>query len=203
MSCECHQTAVVADKNVLRIALALALNFIMFVIGLIAGIISESTGLIADSFDMLADASAYALGLLAVGRAMRFKTITAALSGGLLLILGVGVLFDVGRRVLLGSSPMSTVIIIIACMSLIVNGIVLYLLRRFRGGEIHLRATWIFTRADVIANLGVILSGALIAITNSRYPDLIIGTAIALYVIKEAFEILGETHKTHLASRKN
>ncbi|KTC69545.1 cation transporter [Legionella bozemanae] len=201
MGCECHQAAVIADRKVLKIALTL--NFAMFVVGLIAGIIAESTGLIADSFDMLADASAYALGLLAVGRAMRFKTTTAALSGGLLLILGVGVLVDVGRRTLLGSSPMSTIIISIACISLVVNGVVLYLLRRFRNGEIHLRATWIFTRADVIANLGVILSGGLIAITNSRYPDLIIGTAIALYVIKEAFEILGETHKTHLESKQN
>ncbi|MFO3451189.1 cation transporter [Legionella pneumophila serogroup 1] len=201
MGCECYQAAVRADRKVLKIALTL--NFTMFIVGLIAGIIAESTGLIADSFDMLADASAYALGLLAVGRAMRFKTTTAALSGGLLLILGVGVLVDVGRRALLGSSPMSTIIISIACISLVVNGVVLYLLRRFRNGEIHLRATWIFTRADVIANLGVILSGGLIAITNSRYPDLIIGTAIALYVIKEAFEILGETHKTHLESKQN
>lgn len=201
MGCECHQAAVVADRKVLKIALTL--NFIMFIVGLIAGIIAESTGLIADSFDMLADASVYALGLLAVDRAMRFKTITAALSGGLLLILGVGVLVDVGRRTLLGSSPMSTIIISIACISLVVNGVVLYLLRRFRNGEIHLRATWIFTRADVIANLGVILSGGLIAITNSRYPDLIIGTAIALYVIKEAFEMLDETHKTHLESKQN
>ncbi|HHU0079752.1 TPA: cation transporter [Legionella pneumophila] len=201
MGCECHQAAVITDRKVLKIALTL--NFTMFVVGLIAGIIAESTGLIADSFDMLADASAYALGLLAVGRAMRFKTTTAALSGGLLLILGVGVLVDVGRRTLLGSSPMSTIIISIACISLVVNSVVLYLLRRFRDGEVHLRATWIFTRADVIANLGVILSGGLIAITNSHYPDLIIGTAIALYVIKEAFEILGETHKTHLESKQN
>ncbi|HAT4425584.1 cation transporter [Legionella pneumophila serogroup 1] len=195
MSCKCQQATTVTDKKVLFIALAL--NFIMFVVGLIAGIIAESTGLIADSLDMLADASAYALGLLAVGRGMRFKTTTAALSGSVLLILGIGVLFDVGRRVIWGSSPISTIIITIACLSLVVNGIVLYLLRRFRDGEIHLRATWIFTRADVVANLGVILSGSLIALTKTRYPDLVVGIAISLYVIKEALEILGETHKNN------
>ncbi len=201
MSCECQQAAAIADRKILFIALAL--NITMFIVGLIAGILAQSTGLIADSLDMLADASAYALGLLAVGRGMRFKTTTAALSGTILLILGVGVLFDVGRRALLGSSPMSTVIVSIACISLVVNSIVLYLLRRFRDGEIHLRTTWIFTRADVVANLGVILSGGLVALMKSRYPDLIVGVAIALYVIKEAFEILGEARKNNVSAKIN
>ncbi|KTD53930.1 cation transporter [Legionella quateirensis] len=201
MSCECQQATTIGDKKVLFIALVL--NFTMFVVGLIAGIVSESTGLIADSLDMLADASAYALGLLAVGRGMRFKTTTAAFSGSVLLILGIGVLFDVGRRAIWGSSPISTIIVTIACISLVVNSIVLYLLRRFRNGEIHLRTTWIFTRADVVANLGVLLSGGLIGLTKSRYPDLIVGIAISLYVIKEAFEILGEAHKNHIKTKSH
>jgi Co/Zn/Cd efflux system component len=65
------------------------------------------------------------------------------------------------------------------------------MLGRFREGEVHLRATWIFTRVDVIANIGVIASGLLVSLTGSRYPDLVAGTAIGVYVIKEAFEILG------------
>ena len=200
MSCECRQVAQM-DKKILYIALIL--NFIMFVVGLVAGIIAQSTGLIADSLDMLTDASAYALALLAIGRSIRFKKNTALISGIFVLILGLGILIDVARRALLGSTPMSTVIITIACISLVVNGVVLYLLRRFREGEIHLRATWIFTRADVIANLGVILSGGLIVFTKSRYPDLIVGTAIALYVIKEAFEIIGIYRATQVASNTN
>lgn len=192
MSCECHQSTI-TDKKILFIALTL--NFIMFVVGLIAGIIAESTGLIADSLDMLTDASAYALALMAIGRSTRFKKTTALVSGGFVFILGIGVLIDVGRRALSGSEPVSAIIITIACISLVVNGLVLYLLRRFREGEIHLQATWIFTRADVIANLGVIASGSLIIFTKSRYPDLIVGTAIALYIVRESFEILALSRK--------
>lgn len=188
-TCECHQiSTTLADRKILTIALGL--NATMFVVGMIAGLLAQSTGLIADSLDMLADASAYALGLLAVGRGVRFKAATATLSGSLLLTLGVVVLIDVGRRIWLGSFPESEIMIIVASISLVVNGTVLYLLSRFRNGEVHLRATWLFTRADVIANLGVIISGILIHLTNSRYPDLIVGFAISLYVIKEAFEIL-------------
>ena len=85
--------------------------------------------------------------------------------------------------------------IVVACMSLIINTIVLKLLKKFRNGEVHLRATWIFTRADVVANIGVIFSGILVLLTKSRYPDLIVGFAIGLYVIKEALEIFKESLK--------
>lgn len=167
----------------------------MFVVGLVAGILAQSTGLIADSLDMLADASAYAIGLFVVGRSLRLKINATLLSGGLLLILGTSLLIEVIRRVVLGSIPESTTMITVACISLLVNATVLYLLKQFRKGEAHLRAAWIFTRADVIANLGVIISGILVALTHSRYPDLIIGFVIGLYVMKEALEILRDAQK--------
>ena len=69
------------------------------------------------------------------------------------------------------------------------------LLRPARTGEVHIRAAWIFTRADVVANIGVIASGLLVAATGSRYADLVVGTAIGVYVIKEAVEILREARE--------
>lgn len=176
------------DQRILKIALLL--NLMMFIVGFLAGLIAQSVGLIADSLDMLADAVVYALGLIAIGRSLAFKNRVAKVSGYFLLILGVAVLFEVGRSSVMGSSPESAIIIAIAGISLIVNGTVLYLLSRYRHGEIHLQATWIFTRADVIANLGVIISGILVYRMNSHYPDLIIGFAISLYVLKESFLIL-------------
>jgi len=182
-----------AQQRVLRIALAL--NATMFVVGLVAGLLGQSSGLIADSLDMLADASAYAIALGAVGRSGRFKAGSATLSGVLLLLLGVGVLFDVGRRALLGSQPESLVMIAVAFVSFLANATVLRMLGRYREGEVHLRATWLFTRVDVIANVGVMLSGLLVLLTGSRFPDLVAGGAIGIYVIKEAIEILGEARE--------
>ena len=82
-----------------------------------------------------------------------------------------------------------------ALLSLVVNMTVLRMLTPLRTGDVHLRASWIFTRADVVANIGVVISGVIVALTNSRYPDLIIGTAIGLYVVREAFEILSEARE--------
>ncbi|MBX9637771.1 MAG: cation diffusion facilitator family transporter [Gammaproteobacteria bacterium] len=193
-NCGCQPLATTnAERKILKIALTL--NVLMFIVGLVAGIVAQSTGLIADSFDMLADASAYTIALLAINRSFKFKAKAATISGGVLLILGASLLIEALRRVWVGSFPESSTMIIIASISLIVNTIVLRLLGRFRKGEAHLRATWIFTRADVVANISVIVSGILVAALDSRFPDLIIGFAIGLYIIKEAFEILNDARK--------
>jgi Co/Zn/Cd efflux system component len=177
-----------AERRVLSIALGL--NASMFVVGLVAGLFGESLGLIADSLDMLADALAYGLSLAAIGRASIFKARVARMSGTLLLVLGLGVVVDVARRALAGSDPEAGIMLATASLSLVVNATVIRMLTRFRRGEVHLRAAWIFTRADVVANIGVILSAVLVFLTGSRYPDLIVGLAIGGYVIWEAVEIL-------------
>jgi len=203
MSCSCQSDLTVeteAQRRVLRVALAL--NATMFVVGLVAGLLGQSSSLIADSLDMLADASAYAIALGAVGRSARFKAGAATLSGSLLLLLGVVVLLDVGRRALLGSQPESLVMMAVAFVSFLVNANVLRMLGRYREGEVHLRATWIFTRVDVIVNVGVMLSGLLVLLTGSRFPDLVAGAGIGIYVIKEAIEILREAHEARVGEER-
>jgi cation diffusion facilitator family transporter len=192
--CGCdHEARNAGERRVLWIALGL--NAMMAVVGAIAGWAAQSTGLMADALDMLSDASAYAIGLVAIGRTARFKANAAYVSGGVLLLLGLGLLVEVGRRALHGSEPVGGWMIGVALLSLVVNMTVLRMLTPLRTGDVHLRASWIFTRADVVANIGVVISGVIVALTNSRYPDLIIGTAIGLYVVREAFEILSEARE--------
>lgn len=83
-----------------------------------------------------------------------------------------------------------------ALLSLVVNLTVLRMLSKYRNGEAHLRASWIFTRADVVANIGVFVSGLVVSLTGSRYADLVVGLAIGLYVLKEAIEILRPASET-------
>lgn len=157
MSCGCETNWDSCEQRRV-LSLALILNATMFVGGLVAGVIAQSTGLIADSLDMLADAPAYAVALSAVNRGSLFKARAATVSGSVLLALGIGVLLDAVRRGVLGSSPESGIMMAVAAISLPVNATVLYLPCKYRDQEVHLRATWIFTRVDVIANVAVILS---------------------------------------------
>ncbi|ANJ66677.1 hypothetical protein A9404_04145 [Halothiobacillus diazotrophicus] len=196
MACECAQVSVQTQQERQTLRVALALNAMMFVVGLAAGLWAESTGLLADALDMLADASAYTLALLAVSRGLAFKKNAARWSGVLLLILGAGIVFDVFRRGVFGSEPEGMIMIVFSAISLVVNVTVLKLLGKFRDGEVHLRATWVFTRMDVLANLGVFASGVIVMLTHLRYADLAIGLIIGLYVMKEARDILRDASAT-------
>jgi cation diffusion facilitator family transporter len=190
-------TSIEAGKT---LRLALALNATMFVVELTGGIMGESSGLIADSLDMLADASAYGIAITAVSRGPLFKARAATASGTILLLLGLGACLAIIGRAITGSEPESLIMAVLATPALIVNTIVLRLLSKHRNGEVHLRATWIFTRADVVANLAVLVASLLVFMTGSRYPDLVVGFGIGLYVIREALEILRDAAKARAAA---
>ena len=53
-----------------------------------------------------------------------------------------------------------------------------------------MQASMIFTSNDVIANAGVIVAGALVFLTASKWPDLVVGVAIFLLVGRGAVRIL-------------
>lgn len=190
--CGCHAEARTAAER-RTLVVALLLNATMAVVGTGAAWYAHSTGLLADALDMFADATAYAIGLAAFGRAALFKARAARVSGAVLALLGAGVLIEISRRAGQGAEPVSGVMMATASLSLLVNVYVLRSLGSFRAGEVHLRASWIFTRADVVANVGVLLAGALVALTHSAWPDLVIGSLIGLYILKEAIEILRDS----------
>ena len=190
MSCDCTNTKAETADDQKTLQIALGLNAAMFIIGIAGGLWAQSTSLTADALDMLADASSYAIALLAVSRTANFKRISSRWSGAILMLLGLGILLEVVHHVLNGSEPQGQLMIAFSLLSLVVNVTVFRMLGRFRDGEIHLRATWIFTRVDVIANVAVLISGAVVLLTGFKTIDLIVGAMIGVYVIKEASEIL-------------
>jgi len=178
----------VKERRTLR--LLLAINGAMFLLEIIIGWWAQSAGLIADSLDMFADAAVYGLALFAVGRSAQLKLRAAHLSGWLQMVLVLGVIGEVVRRFFYGSEPESLWMIGMATMALIANACCLLLISRERDSGVHMKASWIFSANDVLANMGVIVAGILVYWTESAYPDLIIGTLIGVIVLNGARRIL-------------
>jgi Co/Zn/Cd efflux system component len=172
------------------LATALAINVLMFLVGLVGWRLARSSALLADAFDMLADASGYAVALLAVGGSALRQRVAARWNGAMLIALGVGVFAEVAHRWTGGDEPRGAGIIAFAGLSLLANGAVLAMLSKYRGApEVHLRAVWVDTRADVLVNVGVLISGALVAMTRYRFIDLAAGTIVAAFVAREGWEL--------------
>ena len=179
------------DKKEAKILIwLLVINAVMFVTELTVGLIAQSAGLIADSLDMFADAAVYGIALYAVGRSSQLKHRAAHISGWLQVILALGVLSEVARRFIYGSEPISELMMAFGFIALIANVWCLMLIFKSKDSGTHMKASWIFSANDVIANVGVILAGVLVAVTGSAYPDLIIGLIIGLIVLNGARRIL-------------
>lgn len=183
----------------------LAINAVMFVVEAVTGIIAESTGLIADSLDMLADAVVYAISLYAVGRAASSKVRAAYVSGYFQMALAAIVAIDVSRRAVFGSEPEPVYMVLIGLVALAANVVCLGLIARHRDGGVHMRASWIFSKNDVIANVGVVVSGGIVYATGARWADLFVGIAIACIVFRGALAIIEDARneqRQSLAARQ-
>jgi Co/Zn/Cd efflux system component len=170
----------------------LTLNASMFVIEFMAGWIAHSTSLLADSLDMFADAVVYGISLYAVGRAVALKARAAVTNGVLQLTLSLVVLADVSRRLLTDAAPEPMVMSVVSLMALTVNMICFGMLYRFRSGDINLKASWICSRNDMMANVGVLIAAIMVSQTGRAWPDLVVGTLIAMLVMTSAIRIISE-----------
>lgn len=166
------------------------INGVMFVLEAVTGWLAQSTALLADSLDMLADSTVYALSLYAVGQAVGAKVRAARLSGGLQVTLAGLVLAEGVRRFLGGQSPEPTWMVAIGLLALAANVTCLMLIAKHRKEEIHMRASWIFSKNDVITNLGVIGAGFGVSVTRSAWPDLVVGLLAAAIVLRGGVMIL-------------
>ncbi|TVP66689.1 MAG: cation transporter [Leptolyngbya sp. LCM1.Bin17] len=188
--CECDALSAKEAAQRRTLWILLAINGTMFVLEAVTGWWAQSTALLADSLDMLADATVYSLSLYAVGRAVGAKVRAARLSGWLQVVLAMLVLVDGVRRFLEGQSPEPVWMVAIGLLALGSNVTCLLLIAKHRREEIHMRASWIFSKNDVIANLGVIGAGFLVSLTGSAWPDLVVGLLVAAIVLRGGVMIL-------------
>jgi Co/Zn/Cd efflux system component len=172
--------------------LVLGINFTQFVVSGVVGLIASSTGLLAAALDNLSDSAVYVVSLYAVGRSLEAKRWAARLSGILLMALSLGLFVEALRRFYVGGEPYGLAMIATAIVNAATNLLCLRLLRAHRNEGVHLKASWIFTTNDMLANLGIVASGLAVMMFRSPIPDLLIGLAIVVVVFKGGLEILRE-----------
>lgn len=192
-SCGCAGDSVRAQhdpayRRALLIVVVLNLGF--GVAELFGGFIADSQALKADSLDFLGDGSISLLGLLALAWAPRARS-NVALSQGLFLgTLGVGVIGFAIWRAFNSTAPDAELMGAIGAVALAINVASAMVLSRFREGDANVRAIWLFSRNDALANVAVIAAAGLVAWTGSAWPDLAVAGVIALLFLHSAYEIV-------------
>ena len=181
MSHACHDHPPPRDSDAYRRVLwiALAANFAMFGVELVASVLSGSSALAADAADFLGDSANYALSLGALAAGGAWISRVALLKGAAMSVYGLAVLAYAGWRAWLGTPPSAMTMGVVGALALAVNFTVAALLYRFREGDANMRSVWLCTRNDVIANLLVLAAAAGVAATASVWPDVVAAAILA------------------------
>ena len=166
------------------------LNLGFGVCEMLGGFIANSQALKADALDFIGDGSITLIGLLALGWTAHARARIALTQGLFLGALGIGVLAFAAWRAFNAVAPEAELMGGIGIVALIVNISAALVLSRFRDGDANVRAVWLFSRNDALANVAVIFAAALVGWTGQAWPDLAVAGVIALLFLHSAFEII-------------
>ena len=172
----------------------LAINAVMFVVEVGAGLAAGSASLQADALDFLGDAANYGISLFVVGMALRYRASAALAKGASMGLFGLWVMGTVVWHALHGTLPSAVTMGVVGFAALAANIASFGLLWAYRHGDSNMRSAWICTRNDALSNLAVLLAALGVFGTGTGWPDLIVAAIMAglalqgaAIVIRQAF----------------
>jgi cation diffusion facilitator family transporter len=188
----CEITAV-QERHGRVLWVVLIINAMMFLVEGVAGLTAHSTSLLADALDMLGDALVYGFSLFVLMRSPRWQAGAALAKGGFMLAFGVGVLAEAVSKVLYPVMPGVETMGVIGGLALGANLVCFILLYRLRSDNLNMRSTWLCSRNDLVANVGVLVAAAGSYVLMSRWPDMLGGVVIASLSLGSALQVLRQS----------
>jgi len=200
---ECAIEGLKARQSV-TLKIVLAINAVMFVVELTSGLLARSTALLSDSLDNLGDALTYGASLYAVSGGARSKAKVALFKGGLILTAGLFVLGQVIYGALHPGVPVFETMGIISLVALGANATCLALLWKHRAEDVNMSSVWECSRNDIASNIAVFITAGAVWLTQSGWPDLVVGLALASLFLRSAIgvsvEALRELRRTAMTA---
>jgi Co/Zn/Cd efflux system component len=171
----------------------LAINAIMFLVEIGAGLAAGSASLQADALDFLGDAANYAISLFVVGMALRYRAMAALAKGGTMGVFGLWVIGSVVWHAVHGTLPNAFTMGAVGFAALAANAASFGLLLAYRGGDANMRSAWICTRNDVLGNLAVLVAAAGVFGTGTGWPDIIVAAIMAGLALQGAVLVVRQS----------
>lgn len=192
--CECeHEVEQLQERQSRMLVIILLINAIMFFVEAGAGILAKSSALLADSMDMLGDALVYGFSLYVVARSPRWKAGSALLKGLIQLGFGLLVLGITFYKLIHPVVPIAAAISGIGLLALAANAVCAGLLLRHRHDDLNMNSVWLCSRNDLVNNVAVILAGIAVAVSQSQWPDIVVGLGIALLFLHTSYGVLSRS----------
>ena len=173
----------------------LAINAVMFLVEIGAGLAAGSASLQADALDFLGDAANYAISLIVVGMALHYRATAALAKGATMGLFGLWVIGTVVWHAVHGTLPSAFTMGAVGFAALAANAASFGLLWAYRGGDANMRSAWICTRNDVLGNLAVLLAALGVFGTGTGWPDVIVAAIMAALALQGATTVVQQSLK--------
>lgn len=187
----CEVTAL-REKHSRVLKVVLMINAVMFLVEGMTGWLANSTSLMADALDMLGDALVYGMSLYVLTKSLQQQAKVALAKGGFMLLFGLFVLGDAIYKLIQPAMPDVQMMGVIGSLALIANLVCFFLLYSHKEDNLNMSSTWLCSRNDLFANVGVLLAAGISYLFLSKWPDILMGTAIALLFLKSSWYVTQE-----------
>ena len=171
----------------------LAINLAMFLVEIGAGLAAGSASLQADALDFFGDAANYAISLMVVGMALRYRATAALAKGATMGFFGLWIIGTVIWHAMHGTLPSALTMGAVGIAALVANVVSFGLLWAYRSGDANMRSAWICIRNDVLGNLAVLVAAAGVFGTGTGWPDVIVAAIMAGLALQGSMTVIRQS----------
>lgn len=206
-------TSIRHASNQRLLTVSLALTAAVMIVQVVGAVVTGSLALLADAAHMFTDASALVIALIASVVAarpandrntygyQRAEVFGALINAVILLVLSIGIAVSAVSRLLHPATVevAGGLMLIVAVVGLVANGISMYLLSAAQQRSINVRGAYLEVLGDLIGSAVVIVAAIVIAATGWMPADALASLVIAFMIVpraitllREVFSVLGE-----------
>ena len=205
-----HHAPANGDRRALTGALVLILLFMAGEV--VFGLVANSLALLADAGHMLTDAAALGLAIFAASMAARpaqgrwtfgykrVEVLAAQINGLTLLIIGVWIVYGAIRRLISPDDVQGGIMLVVALVGILVNGVATLLLSRASRESINVRGAFVHVLNDLAAFVGTAVAGALILATGWDRFDPVASLFVAALIGWSSWGLLRDSTRIFLES---
>src|SRR5499427_1127085 len=200
------------------LAWSLVLTIIILIAEGVGGWLSNSLALLADAGHVLTDAGALGLSLFVVWLArqpgsaaktfgyLRWEILAALINGTTLLLISVWIILEAVGRFKAPEPVSGGLMLAVAIVGFVVNGVAVYLLHGVREGSLNVRGAYLHVLGDMLAAGGTVVAGGIIRFSGWLDADPIASLLTTVLIVagswrlvRESVDVLLESAPPHIA----
>lgn len=186
-------------------AIGIALNTAFVVAEALFGYLGNSVALIADAGHNLSDVLGLVVAWLAdhlskrapsarFSYGLRGSSILAALFNAIFLLVAVGAIGWEALLRLFNPEPVaSTIVIIVAAIGIVINGVTAWLFASGRHSDLNIRGAYLHMASDALVSAGVVAAGLVIAATGWMWLDPLTSLVVSALIVIGTWGLLRDS----------